>query len=358
MLNATRKDFGPFLIHSISHFSQNTAAIHLTLAQDPRIHREDFSTHGSKSHHSFYTWFPPDCHKAGTFCGWDRQADEPGFARSATRHMPGTAEAQLASFHSREWGRDRDGHCNKAKTGEGSKREPQQVARRDFHRRVKEELTTEPGLGVREMNYWGKRENPFTLIPTHAYKGCDNQEFQQAAASWLLGQTGQGSISNWSCCSELVFKELVTGAAIRICMLWKHDGSSCSCSLHCERRATNFTVHSHRRWNGWKTAASFPSCTLFLFPNQVHFKEKLFPSFTLEPSFTSSEQTSGMLRVTKVHFIRSSSFHFYVNTVSAALMMQLNSRFSKHYYIKSKLSFLDQHFLPWLSKSHQKWSSL
>lgn len=36
---------------------------------------------------------------------------------------------------------------------EESKREPRQVADRDFHGRVKEELTTEPGLGIREMHY-------------------------------------------------------------------------------------------------------------------------------------------------------------------------------------------------------------
>lgn len=55
MLNATRHDFGHFLIHNIPHFSQNTAANHLTLAQDPSIHMEDFNTHGSEIHNSFYT---------------------------------------------------------------------------------------------------------------------------------------------------------------------------------------------------------------------------------------------------------------------------------------------------------------
>lgn len=70
--------------------------------------------------------------------------------------MPGTAEAWLASFHiiavSGQWSPKRDGHCSKAWMGEKSKREYQQVADRDFHRSVKEELTTESVLGIREMD--------------------------------------------------------------------------------------------------------------------------------------------------------------------------------------------------------------
>lgn len=39
--------------------------------------------------------------------------------------------------------------------GEKSKREYQQVADRDFHRSVKEKLTTESVLGIREMDWGG-----------------------------------------------------------------------------------------------------------------------------------------------------------------------------------------------------------
>lgn len=46
MLYATRNDFCNFFIHNNSHFSQNTAAIHLTLVQDPSIHMKDFNAHG------------------------------------------------------------------------------------------------------------------------------------------------------------------------------------------------------------------------------------------------------------------------------------------------------------------------
>lgn len=50
--------------------------------------------------------------------------------------------------------------------GEKSKRESQQVADRDFHRSVKEELTTEWVLRIGEMDYKKKRKKK---IPLYAF---------------------------------------------------------------------------------------------------------------------------------------------------------------------------------------------
>lgn len=193
MLNATRNDFGHVLIHSIptlqpeycsDSFSSGTRSQH---------------THGSEIHNSFYTWFLPNYHKAGTFCGQDKQMSQDlhtvGHVTCQAQQKPNwhlfIAEQCLASEVP-------TGMVTATKPErKESKRELWQVTDRDCHRRVKEELTTEPGLGIREMDYWKKNpENPFTLIPKHAYKGWDNQESQQAAVWWLLGKTGQGSISN------------------------------------------------------------------------------------------------------------------------------------------------------------------
>lgn len=46
MFHTTRNDFGNFFIHIISHFSQNTEAIHLTVVQDPTIHMNYFNAQG------------------------------------------------------------------------------------------------------------------------------------------------------------------------------------------------------------------------------------------------------------------------------------------------------------------------
>lgn len=46
MFYTTRNDFGNFFIHIISHFSQNTEAIHLTVVQDPSIHMNYFNAQG------------------------------------------------------------------------------------------------------------------------------------------------------------------------------------------------------------------------------------------------------------------------------------------------------------------------
>lgn len=46
MLYATRNDYGNCFIHIISHFSQDTVAIHLTLVQDPSIHVRGSNAHG------------------------------------------------------------------------------------------------------------------------------------------------------------------------------------------------------------------------------------------------------------------------------------------------------------------------
>lgn len=46
MFYTTKNDFDNFFIHIISHFSQNTEAIHLTVVQDPSIHMNYFNAQG------------------------------------------------------------------------------------------------------------------------------------------------------------------------------------------------------------------------------------------------------------------------------------------------------------------------
>lgn len=79
--------------------------------------------------------------------------------------------------------------------GEKSKREYQQVADRDFHRSVKEKLTTESVLGIREMDWGGgggdKKISLYSFPNTLKSGGRINNH-----SKWqVLGETGQGLIS-------------------------------------------------------------------------------------------------------------------------------------------------------------------
>lgn len=81
--------------------------------------------------------------------------------------------AGIASHYSSVWPRksQQGWALQQSLNGDKSKREPQQAADRDFHRSVKEELTTESAWRIREIIIKKKKKETKTCL-----KGWDNQE--------------------------------------------------------------------------------------------------------------------------------------------------------------------------------------
>lgn len=154
MLYATRNDFGNCFIHIISHFSQDTAAIHLTLVRDPSIHVRGSNAHGKWNTQLFVHIISAKLpHRQEPFVAhWNRQVGWALFAPSKTQSSCARhSMVGITSHQSSVWPRKSPLGWALQQSLNKSKREPQQAADGDFHNSVRKELTTESVLRIREI---------------------------------------------------------------------------------------------------------------------------------------------------------------------------------------------------------------